>query len=218
MKKRGVGFIAVSLMCLLPYLVRDVYAQERGGQAKQEQPRGGQGNHAGQHFPQHGPARGTAQPRPQASGGGQPGRPEAPGGPPQAARPETRGGQPQGGRPEQRGGAPNPAPTAAARPRVEGEQWMQHEQVPHIDHPFPHGQFRLGFGASHVFHIQGGDRERFWFNGNYFEVAPMDWPYVADWNWAGDPIAIYEDPDDPGYYLAYNGRLGTYVHVVFLGT
>lgn len=212
MKKGRIGLIAITSICLFAYLGQRSYADQRGDQ-KQGQGRGEQ-----QHYPQRGPARGTAQPRPEAHGG-------APQGAPQGARPEARSGQPQrgapeahGGAPEVRGGAPNGGAVPASRPHVEGKQWVQHEHVPHIDRPFPHGQFRLGFGASHIFHIEGGNQERFWFNGNYFEVAPVDWPYVTDWIWNSDPIAIYQDPDDPGYYLAYNGRLGTYVHVIYLGT
>jgi len=200
MKKLSVRFIFLSSMCLFAY---GMLAQERRG----EENHGAPGHQAGaQHFPQHGPARGTAQPRPETHGGAPP-----------AARPEAHGAQPQGGRPEEHGGVPSRPPAVAARPHVEGERWVQHEHVPHIDHPFPRGRFRLGFGASHIFHIEGGNRERFWFNGNYFQIAPVDWDYVVDWDWNGDPIAIYPDPDDPGYYLAYNGRLGAYVHVIYLG-
>lgn len=115
-----------------------------------------------------------------------------------------------------------PLPGHPAAPHVEAgtDRWVGHVSNPkayHLDHPWEHGRFPGTTGAGQVWRLGGGGPSRFGFGGFYFSVAPADVGYCGDWLWDSDDIILYPDPDDPGWYLAYNVRRGTYVHVMYLG-
>lgn len=115
-----------------------------------------------------------------------------------------------------------PGHPSAPHVDVKNDRWVGHDGGRdnvhyHLDHPWQHGHFTGGFGPSHRWRLTGGGPSRFAFSGFYFSVAQYDLAYCSNWNWTADEVVIYDDPDDVGWYLAYNTRLGTYVHVMYLG-
>jgi hypothetical protein len=186
------------LGCLLAFLLIAIpaAAQNRGG--------GHAPGVGGGYVPAHGPA-----PHPGPAPFRQPQQSDQQ--PSREATQQTRSYSDMRGHPE--------APHVHAR----GDQWIGHDSGRedahyHLDHPWEHGRFTGGIGRGHVYRLSGGDRERFGFGGFYFSVAPYDYDYSNDWDWGSDQIVIYDDPDHDGWYLAYNVRLGTYVHVQYQGS
>lgn len=123
----------------------------------------------------------------------------------------------------QPGGRPDlPGHPSAPHVDANNDRWVGHtggnDANYHLDHPWQRGRFPDAVGANHVWRLGGGGPNRFGFGGFFFSVAPYDVGYCNGWLWDSDDIVLYDDPDHPGWYLAYNVRLGTYVHVMYLGS
>jgi hypothetical protein len=105
---------------------------------------------------------------------------------------------------------------------VNGVVWLGREHPRNdvrfrLAHPWEFGRFRGRLGVEHAWLLRGGTRARFSVGAGYFRVAAWEYPLVEDWWWDRDEIMIFEDPDAEGWYVAFNTRLGTSVHVMVVG-
>jgi len=220
--KAIIGLFAVTLVLTVAAFAQESRGEQRPGQGRQQggqppQQRGGERGVGNGHIPAHGPAPvrtppHSAAPAPAGERGGH-----------ENARPSAepnRGSAPQEN--QHRSFRDQPDHPDAPHVHAGSDQWVGHDTGRddphyHLDHPWEHGRFNGDIGPRHVWRLRGGDRDRFNVDGHFFQVAPYDYDYTNGWLWDSDDIVIYPDPEHPGWYLAYNVRLGTYAHVMYLG-
>jgi len=203
--KRLVGFFAVTLTLPIVAIAQGRSGDQQHGektsqQARKSEGRGERGVGNG-HIPAHGPAPARVTPR-----AAPPSREQEHAAPPSGARRYRD----------------QPDHPEAPHVHSENDTWVghdtgRHDPSYHLDHPWEHGHFSGAIGARHIWRLRGGSHDRFDVGGFFFQVAPADFGYCDDWLWDSDDIVFYGDPDHDGWYLAYNVRLGTYVHVMYLG-
>jgi len=220
--KKLTGLLAVLLISSLA-----AFAQHAGAGGGQHGGGGGGGQHQGGGGQHQGGGGGA---RPQVGGGHIPDRGPAPSrGSVQAQRGSAGGAGRSGGDQGRSGGdqgrqsfRDQQGHPEAPHVHANGDQWVGHDggrndSRYHQDHVWEHGRFGGEIGRNHIYRLEGGGRDHFRFGGFFWGVAPYDYDYTSDWLWDSDDIVIYDDPDHPGWYLAYNPRLGTYAHVQYLG-
>ncbi len=144
--------------------------------------------------------------------------PPRPGEPPRSADP-AHDNMPSPPRPNYRDRPEHPA---APHVHSANDEWFGHGDARNdaryrLAQPWQHGRFIGAIGPRQVYRMHGGTHTRFNLGGYYFQVSPADWLFANDWFWNSDDIVLYDDEYNDGWYLAYNARTGTWVHVMYLG-
>ena len=112
---------------------------------------------------------------------------------PRAQVPEHfRQGQPE----ERRSFRDENAHPEAPHVHADNDRWIGHDTGRNDGHyrlnrSWEHGRFLAEVGPRHIYRLEGGGPDRFWFAGYEFSIAPYDVPYAVNWIWNSDNIVLF---------------------------